>query len=243
VERLSESLSIVVPVWNEEGVIGDLLTEIVQEVDGRFESVEIIVVDDASTDATPQILDGLGDLGGRLQVLRSERNRGHGPAVLHGLRHAQGDWILQLDSDGQFVVSEFWSLWDRRADADLVLGNRTHRRDPVHRLVLSRLVSIMVSVLAGRRLRDPNVPFRLLRRSLWTDLARLVPKEALAPSILVTLGASVRGYRVAEVPVSHLGRRRGESSLRSFRLLRFSLRGLLQLIAFRYTLHRAPRQA
>ncbi|MGH3066606.1 MAG: glycosyltransferase family 2 protein [Gaiellaceae bacterium] len=239
-ERLSESLCVVIPVWNEEGVIGDLLAEIDREVRDRFEQIEIVVVDDASTDATPAILAGLGDFGGRLHVLRSDRNRGHGPSVLLGLQRARGDWILQLDSDGQFVVAELWSLWERREDADLVLGVRLHRHDPAHRLVLSRIVSTVVSLLAGSRLRDPNVPFRLVRRSLWDDLSHLVPQDALAPSILVALGASVRGYRVVEAPVSHRPRTRGRSSLRSLRLVRFSLRGLVQLVVFRYSLHRAP---
>ena len=241
-ERLSESLSVVTPVWNEEGVIGDLVAEVDREIRSRFEHVEIVVVDDASTDATPAILAGLGDLDGRLHVLRSDRNEGHGPSVLRGLRHATGDWILQLDSDGQVVVEELWALWRRREDADLVLGVRVGRQDPAHRLVLSRVVSTVVSLLAGRRLRDPNVPFRLLRRSLWGDLSPLVPHDALAPSILVALGAAVRGYRIVEQPVSHRPRTRGRSSLRTFRLLRFSLRGLVQLVRFRLSLRRAPRR-
>ena len=241
-ERVTETLSVVIPVWNEEGVIGELIRALDAEVGARFERLQIVVVDDASTDATPSILEGLGSLDGRLHVLRAERNRGHGPSVVRGLEHAEGDWILQLDSDGQFVVGELWSLWERRANADLVLGVRVDRRDPRHRRVLSRVVSIAVSLLAGRRLRDPNVPFRLLRRSLWDDLSRFVPQDALAPSILVALAASVRGYRVVEQPVTHLGRTKGQSSLRALRLLRFSLRGLAQLVRFRLSLQRAPRR-
>jgi dolichol-phosphate mannosyltransferase len=243
VERVTESLSVVLPVWNEEAVIGGLLAEIDREVAARFDQVEIIVVDDASTDDTPLVLAGLGGLGGKLRVLRSDRNRGHGPSVLQGLGQAQGDWIFQLDSDGQFVVTDFWALWARREDADLVLGGRVHRRDPMHRLALSRVIAVVVSLLAGRRLRDPNVPFRLLRRALWGDLERLVPPDALAPSIFVTLGAVVRGFRVVEVPVSHRPRARGSSSLRAFRLLSFTLRGLGELVRFRYALLRARRGA
>jgi dolichol-phosphate mannosyltransferase len=242
-ERVNESLSVVIPVWNEEAVIGELLAEIDSEVAARFEQAEIIVVDDASTDSTPAILAGLGGLGGRLHVIRSDRNRGHGPSVRRGLERAAYDWILQIDSDGQFEVADFWSLWSAREDADLVLGVRAHRRDPVHRLALSRVVSVVVSLLAGRRLRDPNVPFRLLRRTLWSDLVRVVPPDALAPSILVTLGAVVRGFRVVEKPVSHQRRERGRSSLRAFRLLGFSLRGLGQLLRFRFLLLRVRPEA
>jgi glycosyltransferase involved in cell wall biosynthesis len=242
VERVGGSLSVVVPVWNEEAVIGGLIAEIDSEVTARIEHSEIIVVDDASTDATPAILADLGDLGGRLKVLRSDVNRGHGPSVLRGLEQAQGEWILQLDSDGQLVIEEFWNLWSRRDEADLVLGVRVQRRDPIHRLVLSRIVAAVVSLLAWRRIRDPNVPFRLVRRPLWSDLRGLVPTNALAPSILVSVGAAVRDWRIIDVPVSHLPRERGRSSLRAFRLLRFSLRGLGELLRFRVRLARAPRR-
>jgi glycosyltransferase involved in cell wall biosynthesis len=242
-ELVNESLSVVIPVWNEEEVIGKLVTEIDSQIAGRFDRAEIIVVDDASTDSTPAILAGLKGLRGRLQVLRSDRNRGHGPSVRRGLESATGDWILQLDSDGQFVVADFWSLWSAREDADLVLGVRVHRRDPAHRLALTRAVSVVVSLLAGVRIRDANVPFRLLRRSLWNDLAPVIPPDTLAPSILVTLGAVVRGFRIVERPVSHRPRERGRSSLRAVRLVTFSLRGLGQLLKFRYVLYRPRREA
>jgi glycosyltransferase involved in cell wall biosynthesis len=237
-ERVSERLSVVIPVWNEEAMIGELLDTIDREVAPRFEEIEIVVVDDGSTDATPAILAGLDGLGGRLRVVRSDHNRGHGPSVLRGLGHTTGEWVFQLDSDGQSVVADFWTLWSRREEADLVLGVRTRRRDPRHRLALSRIVSLVVSVLAGRRLRDPNVPFRLTRRPLLDELVPLMPPDTLAPSILLALGAAVRGWRVTEIPVTHLPRRRGKSSLRSLRLVAFSLRGLGELLGFRYRLLR-----
>lgn len=237
---VTESLSVVVPVWNEEEVIGGLVDELEREVAAHLDDAEIVVVDDASTDSTPAILAERARASGRLRVITADRNRGHGPSVLHGLREARGDWIFQLDSDGQFVVAEFWELWRRREEADLVLGIRVDRHDPLHRLVLTRVVAVVVSSLAGRRLRDSNAPFRLVRRGLWEDLRGFLGPDTLAPSILVTMGAAVRGWRIVEVPVTHLPRQGGTSWLRAFRLLRFSLRGLGQLGRFRYELLRAP---
>jgi glycosyltransferase involved in cell wall biosynthesis len=233
-------LSIVVPVWNEEEIVGGLLEELEREVAAGVGDAEIVVVDDASTDATPAILAERARANERLRVLRAERNRGHGPSVRRGFEEARGDWIFQLDSDGQFVVSEFWRLWPRRREADLVLGVRVRRHDPLHRLVLTRAVRLVVSALAARPLRDANVPFRLLRRALWEDLRSFIGPDTLAPQILVTMGAAVRGWRIVEVPVSHLPRERGQSSLRALRLVRFSLRGLGQLLRFRYELGQAP---
>ena len=239
---MRRAVCVVVPAWNEEGVIGRVVEDVGRDVVGRLEAAELIVVDDASTDRTPDILAGLASASPWLQVVRLERNSGHGAAVLEGLRRSDADWIFQLDSDGQFVVAEFWELWQRRESADLVLGVRSRRRDPLQRLVLSRIIAVVVSLLAGRRLRDPNVPFRLIRRDLWDDLAPLMPPATLAPSILTVVGAAVRGWRIAELPVTHLARERGRSSLYSWRLVRFSLRGLVQLVGFRARLARAPRR-
>jgi dolichol-phosphate mannosyltransferase len=240
---VTASLSIVLPAHNEEGAIVTVVEEVGSAIAARFERAEIVVVDDASTDGTAAALAELAAQDGRLRVLRSETNRGHGPSVLRGLAAARGDWIFQLDSDGQSVVPEFWDLWDRHRDADVILGFRRHRRDPVHRLALSRVVAVVVSSLAGRRLHDPNVPFRLFRRVVWEDLRTLVGETALAPSILMSMGAALRGWRIVEVPVSHRARRHGRSSLRAVRLVAFSLRGLAELVRFRVAVARAPARA
>ena len=161
------SLSIVMPVYNEDQVIESLVRELEVHVAERLPEVELVVVDDCSTDATASILDRLAREREWLVVEHASRNAGHGPSVVRGLRMSRGEWIFQLDSDGQFEVADFWKLWEARTEADLVLGVRVDRSDPLHRLVLSRIIALAVSVLARRRLRDPNVPFRLVRRELW----------------------------------------------------------------------------
>jgi dolichol-phosphate mannosyltransferase len=234
-------LSVVVPVYNEESSIEQLVLDLEREVVPLAAGVEVIVVDDASTDGTAAILAGLADGRPWLRVRRAERNAGHGPAVVRGLEEAAGEWIFQLDSDGQFVVAEIDRLWNRRDDADLVLGVRAERHDPGHRLALSRVVRLVVSALVGKRLRDANVPFRLFRAELWRDVGPFLPRPALAPSIFVTLGAVSRGWRIVEVPVTHLRGTREVSTLRKWRLVKFSLAGLRDLVAYRYKLARHGR--
>jgi dolichol-phosphate mannosyltransferase len=237
------NLSAVVPVYNEaetiEALVQDLGDVLLPAVD-RFEA---IVVDDASTDETPRILERLAQDRPWLQVHRAPQNAGHGAAVLRGLEAAQGEWIFQIDSDGQFVVAEFPRLWERRAEGDLLLGVRASRHDPLHRLVLTRAVRLTASLLAGRHIRDVNTPFRLMRRTLWEDLQRFIEPGTLAPNILVTLGAAVRGWKTINVPVTHLAREQGTSTLRQLRLLKFSLRGLRQLLVFRRRLMGAPARS
>jgi glycosyltransferase involved in cell wall biosynthesis len=236
-------LSIVTPVYNEADVIEQLVLELEREVVARCSDSEVVVVDDCSTDGTAAILDRLAASRGWLTVDHARVNQGHGPSVIRGLTLSAGEWIFQLDSDGQFLVSEFHALWTRRQDADLVLGVRTARRDPLHRLLLSRVVAATVSLLARRRLRDPNIPFRLFRRDLWDDVSVVLGEKPLAPSILLALAAARRNWRIVEIPVTHLPRQRGSSSLRAWRLVGFSLGGLRELLAFHRRLRREPVQA
>ena len=239
----AESLAVVVPVHDEEATIPHLLEALGRDVVAKHPSAVVIVVDDASTDATPAILARRAAEDPWLRVERSERNRGHGPAVRRGLDLAQADWIFELDSDGQFIVSDFWSLWERRNDADVIVGVRTQRQDPLYRQLLSRGVAFVTSALAARRLRDPNDPFRLLRREVWEDVRPFLSEDVGPIHVLFLVGAVKRGWRVVEVPVSHLPRPSGESSLRALRLARFCARGLWQLLTFRIALSAAASRS
>lgn len=226
------------PVHDEERTIAALVEDLEHEVVALVPGTQVIVVDDASVDGTPQLLGQLRQARPWLQVERLAANVGHGRAVRHGLNLSRGDWIFGIDSDGQFVVADFALLWARRGEADLVLGVRERRHDPRHRLVLSRLVAAASSLLAGRRIKDANTPFRLLRRDAWEDLSRTLDEAALAPNVLMTVGAGLRGWRILEVPVRHLARRGAPSTLRALRLVRFSLRGLAQLLVYRRRVRR-----
>jgi glycosyltransferase involved in cell wall biosynthesis len=238
---VSERLSVVLPVYNELPVIEPLLADANRLIGSALSGVEIVVVDDASTDGTAEALARSQLVDPNLRVVRQHPNRGHGPAVIAAISASTGDWIFQIDSDGQFDLEQFWELWKQRERADLVLGIRADRHDPRYRIALSRGVTVVVFLLAGRRIRDPNVPFRLYRRSLWAELRPLVPDDALIPSIFISLGAAVRRRRIVEVPVTHRPRPHGRSNLRSGKLIVFCLLALRQLIEFRVRLARTAR--
>ena len=125
------------PVHDEEAVIDDVVAAIVREVLDAVPASELVIVDDTSNDSTPARLAAHAAADPRIKVLRNDVNRGHGPSLRRAIDASSGDWILHLDSDGQFDPAELPSLWDRRDDADLVLGVRRARHDPRHRLVLT----------------------------------------------------------------------------------------------------------
>jgi len=103
---------------------------------------------------------------------------------------------------------------DRHHDADLVLGPRVHRHDPIHRLVLTRFTRAAVSVIARRHVRVANLPFELIRRSLYEHLRPSIPAVTFAPSLMLVLGAHRSGARVLEIETTHLPRMHGQSTLR-----------------------------
>ena len=236
----SEALSIVMPVFNEAPVVGEVTKAILREVVDELPGSELIIVNDCSTDATPAIIDAIAENEPGVRIIHSPVNRGHGPSLLTGLETVTNHWILLIDSDDQIPIGEFWKLWNGRNDADLFLGHRVNRRDPTHRLLLAETVRFAVSRMGGQRVPDPNVPFKLMRSDVWKDLAHYVDRKALAPSIMIVLGALMRDWRIESVPVQHRARSHGRSTLRTARLVAFSWRGLRQLVSFRSRLHAAP---
>ena len=226
-------LSIVMPVYNEAGVIGDVLAELGRDVVARLDGAEVVIVDDGSTDATPAILDELDSSHGWLTVIHAERNQGHGPSLRQAFEASGGEWLFQMDSDGQQVAAELWDLWALREQADLVVGVRRGRSEGRHRDAVSALARFASRLAGGGRLRDVNVPFKLIRRELWEDLRGDVPSRPVAPSLLIAVGASVRGWRVAEVEISHLPRRHGSSTVDVRALVRLTAGALRELIRFR----------
>jgi dolichol-phosphate mannosyltransferase len=235
---LGTPLSIVMPVYNEAGVIADVVDELTRDVVARLDGAEIVIVDDGSTDDTPEILDGLASEHDHVTVLHAPRNQGHGPSLRRAFEESEGDWIFQIDSDGQQVAAELWDLWALREQADLVVGVRRGRSEGRHRDFVSAAARWANQLLGGVRLRDVNVPFKLIRREVWEDLRADIPRVTVAPSLLIAVGASVRGWRVAEVEISHLPRRHGTSTVDVPALVRLTAGALRELIGFRVRIRR-----
>jgi glycosyltransferase involved in cell wall biosynthesis len=213
-------LSVVMPAFNEELVIRDVVEDTRRLVLGAVAVSELIVVDDCSSDDTAKIVAEIAEGDPRVTLISNPRNVGHGPSLRRGLDAATGDWLLLLDSDGQLDVADFAGVWARRNVADLVIGRRVQRSDPSHRLVLTWFVRLAASSAARTWIVDSNVPFKLVRRSLYEHLRPIIPENSFAPSLLLAVGAYRARARVEVVPVSHRARPAGASSLHPVRLAR-----------------------
>jgi glycosyltransferase involved in cell wall biosynthesis len=219
------------PAYNEEGAIEAAVGEIRAHVLDRVPGSELVVVDDGSRDATGKILDGLAAQEPRLKVIH-QPNGGHGRALMTGLDAARGEWLFMLDSDRQIPLEEFGRLWESARAHRGAFGVRAVRHDPLFRRVLSKSIRGFLRWGTGVRLRDPNVPFKIVPRATWTEARALMPDDTLAPSLFLAVFARIRRLDIEELEVVHRERATGTVTLRRMKLLRFCARAFRQLTPF-----------
>ena len=234
-------LSVVMPAHNEGEHIEACVDEWVAQVLARIPGAELIVVDDCSSDDTGARLAALTTRHPALRTVRTPMNVGHGRAVRLGLEQCAGTHVFQTDSDRQHRPEDFWPLWERRHDADFVFGVREHRADGAFRALVSLGLRGLLAVVWGRRIRDANCPFKLMRRNALEALLPAIPRESFIPMVMVSVLARHRGYAVCEVPVRHLPRTAGQQSLKG--LLNWARTGACcahELVALRRAVSQGP---
>ncbi|HUE66727.1 MAG TPA: glycosyltransferase family 2 protein [Candidatus Acidoferrum sp.] len=225
-------LAVVMPAYNEQESIEAAVDEVRTEILGVVPGAELWVVDDGSRDLTASVLDRVAAGDRRIHVL-SQRNAGHGAAVLAGLRAADAEWLMLIDSDRQIPLAGFGSLWEARRGVDCILGRRSNRHDPLARRLVTLALKAQVWLVFGARVADPNAPFKLISRELWHEAWKVIPATCLIPSVFIALFARRAGFRCLEVEVAYRQRQAGRTSLRNLKLLKFSARSFVQLLGFR----------
>lgn len=226
-----DRVAIIVPAHNEGPTIEAVLRDYTDQVASKLGS-EILVCEDGSTDNTREVLQRLTrEL--PLRVVTNEDRLGYGGGVKRGLLLADGDILFFSDSDGQYDPRDFWDLREHMDGADMVIGVKTVRREAPHRIVLSRGFHILIKLLFDVRLRDIDCGFRLIRKDIVEGVLRDVrdlPYSFWAEFSIIT---SLKGLRIAEVPVSHRSRLAGNTTIyqprRLPRILFLQLRGLFRL--------------
>lgn len=223
-------LTVVMPVYNEADGLAACLASWRRTLDELGVDHRILVLDDGSTDATADVLAGLaGD--SHIEAV-SKANEGHGPTVLRGYARAvtDSDWVFQVDSDDEIPADAFGAVWSARVGRDAVFGYRTGRSQPIDRRIISRVAAVAVRRLFGSKVRDVNVPYRLLRAGALAPLLASIPADTFAPNLVVAgvLGRDRASF--AEVPVPHTQRRTGQVSIAGLGALRAATRSLGQTL-------------
>jgi glycosyltransferase involved in cell wall biosynthesis len=221
------TVSIVIPAYNEASNLAQTVEHVSTVANELGKEYEIILVNDGSLDQTEAVARKLAKRLPHTRLVSHRPNRGYGGALKAGYAAASRDWIAIFPADGQFDFSEIGRLLAKTGEAELICGYRQYRRDAPMRLLNAWGWNSLVRLLFGYLCRDIDCGFKLFRR----DILAQVPLESNGAMIDTEflVGAKAHGYRIAEVPVTHLPRLGGKATgakpaviLRAFRdLLRF----------------------
>ena len=228
--KLLKDVAVVIPVFNEEKLIGECINEWLNVLDSVNLNYEILIIDDGSSDATISIVERYGD-NPNIQVI-IKQNEGHGPTILAGYKRAVGiaEWVFQADSDNEISPNQFSALWSRRQGQDAVIAWRQGRNQTTVRRLVTFFARVTTKVLFRCHLRDVNIPFRLIRSETLTILLEKIPSDTFAPNIALSGALSLMNCQVEECPVVFNERIVGESSLSNLGAVRKGGRALLELI-------------
>lgn len=210
-------LSIVAPVYNEAEGIEQVVQYWLKVLQENGADAEIVLANDGSTDQTLEILENLSQKIPLLKVASYTPNRGYGYALKTAIRASKGQWVITLDSDGQFDLADFPSLLklQNEKQLDFVTGYRMKKKDNLFRVIADRSLNLIVRTMFSVSLRDTNCAMKLIRGELARTLnieAKGYPTPTEITIKLVTIGA-----KTGETGVHHLERLQGQSKLKFFR--------------------------
>lgn len=191
------------------------------------EDYEVIVVNDGSRDRTREVVESLNATNPRIHCVNHPSNRGYGEALRTGFSAATKDLVFLTDGDKQFDVNEVEHFIPAIERADIVAGYRSPRRDPFIRLVYAFGWNTLVRLLFGRTVRDIDCAFKLFKREVWTTINVHSGGATFSAEFLVR--AKRAGFRMAELPVTHLPRTAGSPTGGNPRVILRAFRDLLWL--------------
>lgn len=213
------TISIVIPLYNEEENIRELHSRLKPVMDVVGDEYEIIFIDDGSTDGTLSLLQEIQQEDDTVIVLSLRRNFGQTAAFAAGFDYSRGDIILTMDGDLQNDPRDIPRLLELMKDNDLVSGWRKRRKDPfLSRRLPSLIANSLISKVTGVNLHDYGCSLKAYRRDVIKNLKLYGEMHRFIPAV-----ASWYGVRIAEVETTHHPRLRGKSKYGISRTMRVVL--------------------
>ena len=211
------SLSIVIPVYNEEENLYPLVEAVFDVLSADPDFLELLFVDDGSRDCTAAMILEMATVQPRIRLVRHERNRGLGAAIRTGLLAAAGDLILYTDADLPFDFTVIPQLVSRATHDNVVIGCRANRGEGLRRWLLSKGYNLLCRFALGLRVHDVNFACKLIpRRALFG--MRLASEGSFIDAELL-LECRRLGFAVIEFPLTYYPRMRGRSTLARGRVI------------------------
>ena len=226
----NKSLSIVIPVYNEESSLIELYEEIKMSV-SKFSEWEIMFIDDGSTDSSGEIIRSLHEKDKRVKLIQFHRNYGKSAALSEGFKSVNGDYILTMDADLQDDPGEIDNLYKKIQEGfDLVSGWKKFRKDPLSKKIPSKFFNWVTRLMTGVKIHDFNCGLKLYRNSVVDSLEIYGGRHRYIPAL-----AGQKRFRICEIPVHHRERKYGVTKYGGARLFHGFFDLLTILFLHRYT--------
>lgn len=207
------SLSFVFPMYNEIGNIGTCVAEALRVGYKITSNLEIVVVDDASTDGCGALADTLALTHPEMRVIHHQKNRKLGGSLRTGFAAATKDWVLYIDSDLPIQMDDALAATPSTQNADMVIGNRQGRAEGPKREIMSWVYNRLIRVLFGLSVRDVNFAFKLFRRAILEQITLQSEGSFIDAELLIETHNA--GFTIAEIPLRYYERTAGVSTLAS----------------------------
>lgn len=208
-------LYIVMPAYNEEANITDVLKQWYPVVEATGPSSRLVAFDDGSKDNTFAIMQQFASTHPQF-IPMTKPNSGHGATLIEAYRYALNagaDYVFQTDFDGQTNPQEFPQFWEARRSNDMVIGWRNTREDGFARIVVTKTLKAVVRMRFGVSITDANTPFRLMSAPTLRENLELVPDGFNLSNVLLAVIYAKRGQRVTFIPITFRPRQGGVNSI------------------------------
>ena len=199
-------ISVVAPVFNEKENIQRFISKVEEALKKEFDSYEIVLVDDGSSDGSYEILDEEAKKNGHVKVFHFTENNGQTAALDAAFKQCTGDLVLMMDSDLQTDPNDLYLLLGYLGDYDMVNGRRETREDGFIRKISSFIGNAVRNFITGDDIKDTGCPLKLFKKKVVDSFYLFEGMHRFLPTL-----AKINGFKVIEVPVRHYDREYGVS--------------------------------
>jgi len=201
--------SIIIPSYNEEKTVGTTLENLKKFLASNNLEAEIIVVNDASTDNSAEILKGIEGI----KIITHSSNRGYGASLKNGAKNAKNEWLMFYDADGQHNTDSVMRMLNETSTADMVVGERTGYKGPAIRQPGKRILRFVAEYLVEQKIPDINSGLRLVKKEYFNHFAHLLP-NGFSLSTTTTMAFMNSGLNVVYIPIQIKERMGGKSTVK-----------------------------
>lgn len=211
-----KSLSVFIPVFNEEKLIDANLGFILRAIEKITGDFEILIIDDGSTDRSKEkILEWIKRYA-KIRLIEHKTNLGYGAALRSGFRNAQKELIFYTDMDLPADLDELQKVMPLMETYDLVIGYRINRQDTPRRFIYSEIYKFLLRLLFNLKVKDINFSFKCIKKTAIEKINLSVESGFIDGELLIE--AISKGFSIKEVPIIYRKRKDGKSNFNSLKV-------------------------